>query len=168
MRQSVGRGRHAEAVGETNGKIPLIGKYLNRNLDLRVRLFDGLALTGMGIGVVVGAASAATGAGLVNILSCLASSALALILLRYAWRTGRYELCYGITIAALFLFLFPVMFFAAGGYRSGMPSFFETVGDVVGFVVTSVALGISMYLQVDSYRTPSVPTTWAIYILVGK
>lgn len=181
--------------------IPVIGKYLDRGLDLRVRLFNGLALTGIPVGILVGTINLLTGGGPVSAAVSYAASVLAVALLRYSWRTGRYRTCYAITIAVLFLLFFPAMFFAAGGYRSGMPSFFvfavvftifmldppgvffatafeiavyiglcviawlrpETVSffdttggevaDVVtGFVVTSVALGIAMYLQIDSYR----------------
>jgi CheY-like chemotaxis protein len=49
---------------------------------------------------------------------------LAVVLLVYSKRGGRYRLCYGITIAAVFISLFPIMFFSAGGYYSGMPGFF--------------------------------------------
>jgi signal transduction histidine kinase len=50
--------------------------------------------------------------------------ALSFILLTVSQRTGRYQLCYMLSIAVIFMCLFPVLFFSAGGYHSGMPAFF--------------------------------------------
>ncbi|MDR2631787.1 MAG: response regulator, partial [Spirochaetaceae bacterium] len=38
--------------------------------------------------------------------------------------TRRYQLCYFVSIVLVFFGLYPITFFAAGGYQSGMPSFF--------------------------------------------
>jgi hypothetical protein len=54
----------------------------------------------------------------------LASSAFALFLLWYADKTGRFELCCIVTIILVFLVIIPALFFTAGGYRGGIPSFF--------------------------------------------
>jgi signal transduction histidine kinase/DNA-binding NarL/FixJ family response regulator len=100
-----------------------LDKYLGRELDFRVRLYNVLAIGGvcvcaaMCLKDVLNAnwpGAAANGAG----------GALAYGLLRYSYRSGRYRLCYGISIVVFFLGLFPFLFFRNEGYHGGMPVFF--------------------------------------------
>lgn len=93
-------------------------------LDFRARLFNMLAMAGIAVSLAVGIQSAIIGTGPPNRILCFTAAALAVFLLHYANRSGRFELCYMITIAVVFIGFFPVMFFTAGGYHSGMPSFF--------------------------------------------
>jgi signal transduction histidine kinase/ActR/RegA family two-component response regulator/HPt (histidine-containing phosphotransfer) domain-containing protein len=101
-----------------------LGAFFGRELDFRVRLFNVLAMAGAVISLVVAALGPFTGAALLNSLACLFSFLLAIFFLYYSNRTGRYRLFYFITIVVVFILLFPVMFFSAGGYHSGMPVFF--------------------------------------------
>jgi signal transduction histidine kinase/DNA-binding NarL/FixJ family response regulator/HPt (histidine-containing phosphotransfer) domain-containing protein len=98
--------------------------FFGKKLDFRARLFDVLAMAGAVISLLVAALGPFTGADLMNSLACLFSFLLAVVFLYYSNRTGRYRLFYFITIVVVFIFLFPVMFFSAGGYHSGMPVFF--------------------------------------------
>ena len=99
-------------------------KYFGEPPDLRARLFNLFAFVGALIGLCVVASNIVIGTQPVHIALNLASSALAVFLLWYANKTGRFELCYIITIVVVFLVFFPILFFTAGGYRSGIPSFF--------------------------------------------
>lgn len=101
-----------------------IDRFLNRQLDFRVRLFNVLAMGGTVISLAMALVGVWTRAGFGNIVVNFVSAALSYALLSYSQRTGRYQLCYFITIIAIFMVLFPIMFFTAGGYHSGMPSFF--------------------------------------------
>jgi len=49
---------------------------------------------------------------------------LSCVLLIYATRTKRYPIAYMITVIGIFLIMFPLLFFTAGGYKYGMPAFF--------------------------------------------
>lgn len=98
--------------------------YFHDGLDFRVRIFNTLAFIGTGAGFFFAVWALATGAGVVNSLANLAASALAIGLLVFARRTGLYQLCFLVTVVAVFLVMFPVMFFSAGGLHSGMPAFF--------------------------------------------
>jgi signal transduction histidine kinase len=100
------------------------GKYLDKGLDLRARVFNLLGTIGMATGLIVAFLSAVIGSGAINIALNLASSVFAALMLYCANRSGRFHTCYVITIITVFIIAFPVMFFAAGGYHSGMPSFF--------------------------------------------
>jgi hypothetical protein len=84
-------------------------------LDFRVRIFNGLAAAGMIISLAAGAWGLFLGADKVNLLASIGSFAVAAALLVYSNRSGHYERCYLVTIVVVFMVLFPVMFFSAGG-----------------------------------------------------
>jgi signal transduction histidine kinase len=102
----------------------ILKRYLNPALDFRVRLFNVLAIGGTSISLLVAISGAILDSGAVNIITSLCLMALSFSLLTFSYKTGRYQLCYMITIIAIFMCLFPVLFFSAGGYHSGMPAFF--------------------------------------------
>lgn len=54
----------------------------------------------------------------------LGIAVLSFSLLYYAYRSGRYQFCYVVTIIMIFLLMFPYLFFKSGGYRGGMISFY--------------------------------------------
>ena len=101
------------------GMIRLFG----RGLDFRVRLFNVLAMAGVGISAATVALNLVTGMWHGAILS-LALTLLSAGLLMYIYKTENYEIGYYITIVAIFMISFPIMFFSSGGYKSGMPSVF--------------------------------------------
>lgn len=98
--------------------------YLNPELEFRLRVFNMLALGGISISFVMAAISLLFGNGVPTVALNAAAGILAVVLLRYTNRSGRYQLCYVLAIVPVFLLFFPLMFFAGGGYYSGMPSFF--------------------------------------------
>ena len=99
-------------------------KLFGSQLDFRVRLFNILALAGVLISLVTGITGLIISAGLANALQNLVSMVLSAALLWYSFVSGRYQLCYMITVICIFMGLFPALFFSSGGYHSGMPSFF--------------------------------------------
>ncbi len=101
-----------------------IRAYFNSTLDLRVRLFHVLAMGGAFISFLVAVLGVLNNSGIANILLSLVCTILSFILLKYSRYSGRYQVCYIVTIAVIFIVLFPIFFFTAGGYHSGMPSFF--------------------------------------------
>ncbi len=113
-------------VGENmkNWLKQFISTFFGAGLDFRVRLFNVLAMGGTVISLAMALVGIAVETGLGNIIANFISAVLSFWLLCYSQRTGKYQLCYTITIVAIFLLLFPFMFFTAGGYNSGMPSFF--------------------------------------------
>ncbi|GAB1477305.1 hypothetical protein MASR2M70_21430 [Bacillota bacterium] len=145
-----------------------IHKYLNKQLDFRVRLFNVLAMGGTVISLAMALVGLATRVGPGNIVVNCISAALSYGLLRFSQRTGRYQLCYMVTIVVIFLILFPVMFFTAGGYHSGMPSFFVFA---VAFTVLMLEgkkavvmplVEILLYLAIclTAFRYPGLVEAW--------
>ncbi len=99
-------------------------KLFALNMDFRVRIFNLLAATGFIVSLVIFAVSLINGASALNCAVLLSSAFLSAVLLVYAAKTGNYRPCYIITVTFVFMLLFPIMFFTAGGYNSGMPCFF--------------------------------------------
>lgn len=54
----------------------------------------------------------------------LGIAVLSFVLLFYAYKSGRYQFCYVVTIIMIFLMMFPYLFFKSGGYKGGMVSFY--------------------------------------------
>ena len=101
-----------------------IKAYFDPALDLRVRLFNVLVIGGMVICCLMGILGILNSAGIFNTGLVLATAALSFALLIYLRRTGRYDVCYIITVIVVFFVVFPAMFFSSGGYKGGMPAFF--------------------------------------------
>jgi signal transduction histidine kinase len=94
------------------------------HLEFRVRLFNALALAGVLGPFIAGLAFFLTQGDARILLIDWAAAALAFGIMAYAARTQKYVRCYYVTIFAVFLFLFPYIFFTAGGYGGGMAFFF--------------------------------------------
>ncbi len=102
----------------------MINKFLNKQLGLRVRLFNILAMAGILVSSGVGTLALITDAGAEAAPICYLSTLLAIGLLYYSYRSGRYQLCYMITVIAVFLVVFPIVFITGGGFRGSMPMYF--------------------------------------------
>ncbi|MEA4921152.1 MAG: HAMP domain-containing sensor histidine kinase [Clostridiaceae bacterium] len=97
--------------------------FFSQQLDLRVKLFNVLAIAGTLVSLAFTVFHIIAKSP-VNVLLCLLGAILASALLAYATRTRRYQNAYMITVVGVFLILFPAMFFTCGGYKYGMTSFF--------------------------------------------
>ena len=122
-------------------KQALVEKYFGRHLDLRVRLFNTLAMGGILISLAMASVTPFTGAGFNHFLVNILLAAVSFGLLYFSRKTGNYQLCYLITVVCIFMILFPVAFFVSDGYRGGMPTFFVFAGHLftrgrTAFVVT--------------------------------
>ena len=80
-----------------------ISTFFGARLDFRVRLFNVLAMGGTVISLAMALVGIAVETGLGNIIANFISAVLSFWLLCYSQRTGRYQLCYMITIVAIFL-----------------------------------------------------------------
>ncbi|MDR0623854.1 MAG: response regulator [Treponema sp.] len=120
-------------------------------LDFRMQIFNGLACTGMIISLAAGVWGFLLGADRVNFLASMGSFVLAAALLLYSNKSGQYERCYLITIVTVFGVLFPVMFFSAGGYKSGMPAWFVFAVAFTVFMVDGKKLFVLSLLELVIY-----------------
>lgn len=125
--------------------------FFSKELDFRVRLFNILAIAGIAIAFTMCVLNIVTEAGMIPLLMSLASALVSIALLIYSYKTGRYQRCYLITITAIFLILFPFMFFAGGGYHGGMPSFFVFAIVFTVFMLDGVKVIIMSALEIVVY-----------------
>ena len=90
-------------------------KYFGQGLAFRVRLFNAMAFGGIVVSfctVLFALAYSTWSLVFIGIFGIALSAAI----LIFAARSGRYQLCYIISIIVIFLFLFPLIFFMGGGY----------------------------------------------------
>ncbi len=99
-------------------------KYLGNNLDLRIRMFNILAITGMMVGIISTIYSIISNEGMVSALANMSTCFIAYGLMYYGSASNRYELCYTITVFVIFIVAFTFIFFFGGGYHGAMPFFF--------------------------------------------
>ncbi|MDO4554870.1 MAG: HAMP domain-containing sensor histidine kinase [Lachnospiraceae bacterium] len=96
----------------------------NRDIDLRIRIFNILAVVGCVGSFITGLSSAFTGGEYVTVVLCFAASVFSALLIYFASRTQKYQLCYFITVVGIFIGLFSYLFFLSGGYYGSIPVFF--------------------------------------------
>jgi signal transduction histidine kinase len=131
----------------------LSDKYLNEDIDFRAQIFNLFAMTGLILGIIIAISCVATNAGIINIAVNLLASALAFVLLEYANRTGYYKRCYLITVIVVFIIAFPILFFTAGGYHSGMPSFFVFAIVFTVFMLQGKSLYVMIFMEFIVYMS---------------
>ena len=140
-----------------------LNAFFGKELELRVRLFHVLAITGVILCIAMTGVSI-VGRMWASMAINMGAGAASLFLLLYSARTRKYQLCYSLTIGAIFFVLFPSLFFSGGGYRGGMPFFFVfaivfTVYMLDGWImlgVTALELVFYSVLCVVAYQRPDL------------
>ncbi|GMQ62384.1 sensor histidine kinase [Vallitalea maricola] len=152
-----------------NQIIKFLHTYFDHTLDLRVRIFNVLALAGCVISLVEGLVNLFSGAGAMETLSVLATAVLSAGLMVYAQQTQKYKRCYLVTILFIFIGLFGYLFFQMGGYHGGAPLLFVfsvvfTVFMLEGrtaLLVTVLELALYSAMYVCAYLWPDSIVTLA-------
>ena len=96
---------------------------VGHQLDFRVKLFNIMAVGG----IIMSFFTAIQSIFMQKWDTLLVSNLMMIIsicLLTYAVKSGRYYICYVLTIIFIFIIFFPILFFQAGGYKSGVPAVF--------------------------------------------
>ena len=135
-------------------------------MEFRVKIFNLLAITGFIVSLLIFAVSLIIGASAINSAMLLSAAVLSAVLLVYSVKTGNYRPCYIITITFVFMLLFPIMFFTAGGYNSGMPCFFVfavvftlfMLEGKAGIIFAAAEIVIYVLCCAAAYRFPQLVT----------
>lgn len=135
--------------------------FFDKKLDLRVRMFHVLAITGFIICVTMTGVSIAGGMVVSTIIN-MGAGFTSLFLLFYSAKKGNYQFCYIATIVVIFFILFPSLFFSGGGYKGGMPFFFMfavvfTVYMLDGWkmvIISIIEMIFYSILCVQAYKNP--------------
>ena len=131
-----------------------------------MKIFNLLAITGFIVSLLIFAVSLIIGASAINSAMLLSAAVLSAVLLVYSVKTGNYRPCYIITITFVFMLLFPIMFFTAGGYNSGMPCFFVfavvftlfMLEGKAGIIFAAAEIVIYVLCCAAAYRFPQLVT----------
>ena len=97
---------------------------LSPELNFRARVFNMLALTGFLVSMSIFGISFIIGTSALNSAVLLSCAILSGVLLIYSVKSGHYYICCIITAIFIFMIIFPILFFTAGAFLSGMPCFF--------------------------------------------
>jgi signal transduction histidine kinase len=124
MQNSMFAGQKGDARFMTKALTAFINKYVGKNQDFRVRIFNTLGFQGFLLGVVFGTFTFFVHPSAINVVTNYSASAVAVIVILLAGKTGRYRLFFLVTVISVFIIIFPALFFVGGGITSGMPSFF--------------------------------------------
>lgn len=98
--------------------------YFINPTDIRVSIFNIMAVVGGTVSLLAFIVSVCNGVGFWNLAALLSCFVFAFSLLGYSKQSGHYRICYFLTIIMVFIIMFPVIFFTAGGIDSGMPVYF--------------------------------------------
>jgi signal transduction histidine kinase len=109
--------------------------YFDPALDLRVQAFNLICCGGMASGLLAALSALLTGASIASVAVNLFTALVGFICLRFAHRKRRYRAYFLFAVIAVFLVSFPLAFFTAGGYHSGMPCWF-----ILAIVFTALML----------------------------
>ena len=139
-----------------------ISSHVDSASDLRVSIFRILAAGGFLVSAITGTINLLVGLPIRNTVLCWATALLALFLIVYAKRTGRYRFCVTVTIVVIFFGVFSFLFLDGGGYQSGMPLYFVMAVVFTAFMlegtemVVFTALELLWYvaLCIYAYRNP--------------
>ena len=130
--------------------------YLGTRLDYRVRLFNVLAFIGASVSIASALVALISGDPWFEIVIYLAYFTLSVGLIIYAAKTQKYQRCYKITIAAVFLIGFPLFFFVGSGYYGAMPYFFIFAVAFTVFMLEGKAAVLMPVLELAVYTGISV------------
>jgi hypothetical protein len=118
---------------------------------MSVQTFNLLGTAGAAAGLLGVVSNLLSHTGFENIAFNLAASALAVLLMRYVGKTGRYHLCSWVVVISVFLGAFPAMFFTAGGYVSAMPCFFVFAIVFTALMLTGKERAVAIALEMTEY-----------------
>lgn len=104
--------------------IKRIKEFLIHPANIRISIFNIMACVGCVVSLAAFVISFFNGSDLLNLSALLSCAVFSAVLLALAKKTGHYRTSYLITIVGIFMVMFPVMFFTAGGLFSGMPVYF--------------------------------------------
>lgn len=132
-------------------------KFIKKDLDLRIHMFNVLAVAGIAVCVASAVVAVFIEGAYTNAIIYSGFAVFTLLLIRYASKSENYQICYLITISVIMLIGFPVFFFMNGAYYGAMPYFFVfaivfTVFMLEGiWTVLIAALEIVVYVGICLY-----------------
>jgi len=110
-----------------------------------------LATAGVLAGVIMGIINAVNGDNMLSVVTGVSSATLSFGLMCYANATGRYKICYLITIVVIFIFYFPFLYFRLGGYQGSKIAFFIFAVVYTAYMLEGKIAGLVISLELLTY-----------------
>ena len=132
-------------------KTEAIKRFLIHPSYIRISIFNILACVGCVVSLAVFFVSLCNGADFLNLVTLFSAGSFSAVLLAFAKKTGHYRASYLITVILIFMILFPVMFFTAGGLFSGMPVYFALAVSFTVFMLENKLGLITSTLEIAEY-----------------
>lgn len=132
-------------------KAEAIKRFLIHPSYIRISIFNILACVGCVVSLAVFFVSLCNGADFLNLVTLFSAGFFSAVLLAFAKKTGHYRASYLITVILIFMILFPVMFFTAGGLFSGMPVYFALAVSFTVFMLENKLGLITSTLEIAEY-----------------
>ncbi|MCR5665260.1 MAG: response regulator [Eubacterium sp.] len=130
---------------------PLIKYLVTDNDSIQVSAFHILAAGGFLVSLITGLYNLIAGIGLDAVFQNLLGAVFSIVLLLYTKKTGRYKGPMIITVLAIFLGLFTLLFQSGGGYKSGVPSFFIFAIVFTAFMLDGRIMPILVAVEIGWY-----------------
>ena len=132
--------------------------------DIRISIFNIMAVMGGTVSLFAFIISVINGADILNLTALLFCAVTASVLLAYSKKTKNYRLCYLITTIVVYVIMFPIVFFTAGGLHSGMPMYFVFAVSYTVFMLENrtglfIAIGEIIEYAVCSFIAMYYPQT---------
>ncbi len=154
--------------GKGNGKSQLYNFIMPPGADMRVGIFNILAICGAVVSLISAIANLLGGFSLASIIISLVSMIVSVSLIIYTSKTGNYRWAMILTVAIVFIGLFTFFFITTGGIHSGFPFFFIFAVVFTAYLidgVTMIVLGIIevawygfLCIYTYYYPVPEAPT----------
>ncbi|MCE1175353.1 MAG: HAMP domain-containing histidine kinase [Propionibacteriales bacterium] len=137
--------------------------------DFRPQLVAVAVLVGIPVSWLSAGINLVLGSPVETVLVNLAAGFAILGMFWFARSTGRYRLTFNLAAIALFLFVFPWLFFTGGGFYGGMPVFFMFAIAFSAIILEGVALWVLVPLElvvfgtclVVAYQFPQTVTSYS-------
>ena len=134
----------------------ILDKYLSKNLELRIQLYNLLAFAGIGAGIAAALIALVPETKSPVAAINLGISFLSYALLRIAEKKRCYRLCSWVWVVLIFMIGFPALFFLCGGHKSGTSCFFILAVVFTALILNNREKGIAVAIEFVIYTACSL------------
>ena len=129
-------------------------------------MFNLMAMAGICVSVITTIIAILNNGSFFAVLVNIIVGIISIALLTYAYRSGKYQRCYIITIVIIFLMLFPMLYFTGGGSEGSMPYYFIfavlftvfMIEGKIALVIAAIEVVVYFSLMLVEFNYPELVT----------
>lgn len=134
-----------------NRKSKLLNFLLPSGRDIRVSVFNILAICGAVVSLITAICNWMMGFNMASVVTCFVSVFVSLGLMIYAGKTGNFRFAMVLTVVIIFLGFFTYLFLNTGGINSGFPYFFVFAVVFTAFLLDGAVMPILVVIELVWY-----------------